>query len=200
MQSELENSHQLVRAYPNYPRVYIRRGMEYFKLAKIQEAIEDFDRAENLDPSITPYLWQRGLAYYYVNRFADGAKQFEIDLKVNSNDVEETVWRYLCLARLKGVSEAQNCLLEVKYDRRLVMRSVYKFYAGQCTEDAVLMAGKKQGTSGIFYSYLYLGLYYEVAGDEERARAYIVKAVDDYKINDFMWNVAWVHRTLRDWN
>ncbi|MEC4985839.1 MAG: hypothetical protein SAJ37_14865 [Oscillatoria sp. PMC 1068.18] len=200
MQSELEKSHQLVRNYPNHPRVYIRRGMEYFKLAKITEAIQDFDRAEKIDPSITPYLWQRGLAYYYAERFADGAKQFELDLKVNSNDIEETVWRYLCLARLQGVSEAQNCLLAMREEPRLVLRSVYNFYAGNCTEDAVLMAGKKQARTGIFYSYLYLGLYYEVAGDAARAQAYLVPAVDNYQINDYMWNVAWVHRTLRGWN
>ncbi|MDD1417526.1 hypothetical protein MEN41_23965, partial [Dolichospermum sp. ST_con] len=83
-------------------------------LVKITDSIQDFDHAEKLDFQITPYLWQRGLSYYYAERFAEGAKQFEIDLTVNAQDVEETVWRYLCIAKLSGVAEARNCLLPVK--------------------------------------------------------------------------------------
>jgi hypothetical protein len=33
-------------------------------------------------------MWQRGLSLYYVERFADGAKQFRDDVAVNPNDTE----------------------------------------------------------------------------------------------------------------
>ncbi|MFM9156914.1 MAG: tetratricopeptide repeat protein, partial [Dolichospermum sp.] len=110
---------------PNNPHSYIRRGMIYFKLGKIQESIQDFDTAENLDLRITPYLWQRGLSYYYAAQFFQGAKQFEIDLTVNSQDVEETILRYLCMARLSGVTEARNSLLPVRNDPRKIMGVIY---------------------------------------------------------------------------
>ncbi|MDB9484622.1 hypothetical protein PN476_18610, partial [Dolichospermum circinale CS-537/05] len=90
LQSELKEWNHTINRQPNNPHGYIRRGMVYFKLGKIQESIQDFDTAENLDFHITPYLWQRGLSYYYAEQFSQGAKQFEVDLTVNSQDVEET--------------------------------------------------------------------------------------------------------------
>jgi tetratricopeptide (TPR) repeat protein len=173
--------------------------MVYFKLGKIAESIQDFDHAEKLDIQITPYLWQRGLSYYYAERFAEGAKQFEIDLTVNAQDVEETVWRYLCIARLSGVTEARNFLLSVKNDPRKIMKSIYDLFAGNCTKDDVLNVGKLTGLKGKFYSHLYLGLYYEAENKLELAQKYIVKAADEYKIDDYMWYLAVVHKQLRKW-
>jgi hypothetical protein len=114
-----------------------------FKLAKITESIQDFDHAEQLDHSIKPYLWQRGLSYYYAEQYQLGAEQFEIDLSVNSQDVEETVWRYLCIAQFQGVEVAKNTLLPVKNDPRPVLRSVYDLFAGNCTPEDLLKIGPK---------------------------------------------------------
>lgn len=199
LEQELERWNYIIRSKPNDANAYIRRGMVYFKLAKIDESIQDFDRAEMLNPAILPYLWQRGLSLYYAEKFEEGAKQFEVDLRVNSQDVEETVWRYLCIARTRGVDEARKSLLIVRNDPRLVMRRVYDLYAGNCTIDDVLIAGKEGGDRGMFYSHLYIGLYYEAANDASRAKEYIIKAVEEYKIDDYMWNLAYVHKTLRGW-
>ncbi|TAF08024.1 MAG: hypothetical protein EAZ77_07850 [Nostocales cyanobacterium] len=197
LENQLQRWNETVRSQPTNPNVYIRRGMVYFQIAKIQESIQDFDTAEKLDSKLTPYLWQRGLSYYYAERFAEGAKQFEIDLTVNAQDVEETVWRYLCIARLSGVTEARNSLLPVKNDPRKIMRSVYDLFAGNCTTDDVLNVGKSEGLKGNFYSHLYLGLYYEAEGNLELAKEYIVKAADKFKIDDYMWYLSQVHKNLR---
>lgn len=216
LENELNRWNQSIQARPNDPQAYIRRGMVNFKLAKIDESIADFDRAETIEPRLLPYLWQRGLSYYYAERFEEGAKQFEVDLTVNAQDVEETVWRYLCIARFKGVTEARNSLLVVRNDPRLVMRSVYELYAGNCTADDVLATGEKEGKRGNFYSHLYLGLYYEAESGQEPsaesssaglssttlslARKYILQAVNEYPLDDYMWHLACVHQTLRGWS
>jgi tetratricopeptide (TPR) repeat protein len=197
LENQLQQWNDIIRSQPNNPKAYIRRGMVKFQLAKIDESIQDFDMAEKLDNRLTPYLWQRGLSYYYAGRFAEGAKQFEIDLTVNTQDVEETVWRYLCIARISGVEEAHNSLLTVKNDPRRIMRSVYDLYAGNCTPDDVLNVGNSEGVKGNFYSHLYLGLYYEVENKLDLAQEYIVKAADNYKIDDYMWYLAQVHKNLR---
>ena len=49
------------------------------------------------DCGLTPVLthadlWQRGLSLYYVQRYAEGAKQFRDDVAVNPNDTEESIW------------------------------------------------------------------------------------------------------------
>jgi tetratricopeptide (TPR) repeat protein len=200
LENQLQRWNETIRNQPQNPNAYIRRGMVNFQLAKIDESIQDFDTAEQLDARLKPYLWQRGLSYYYAERFAEGAQQFEIDLTVNAQDVEETVWRYLCIARLSGVESARNSLLTVKNDPRRIMRSVYDLYAGTCTPDDVLNVGKSEGVKGNFYSHLYLGLYYEAENNRELAQEYIVKAADNYKIDDYMWYLAQVHKNLRKWS
>ena len=107
LESEVQRLTRHLETDPHQPQVCIQRGMTYFKLGHIAEAIADFDRAEHFNSALTPYLWQRGLAYYYAERFADGANQFEVDLAVNKHDVEETVWRYLCQAQLQDAPVAR---------------------------------------------------------------------------------------------
>lgn len=199
LENKLKQWDEVIRKQTNNPNAYIRRGMVKFQLAKIDESIDDFDTAEKLDSRLKPYLWQRGLSYYYADRFDEGAQQFEIDLTVNSQDVEETVWRYLCMARLVGVTEARHQLLTVKNDPRRIMRSIYDLFAGNCTADDVLNVGQAEGVKGLFYSYLYLGLYYEAENNGDLAQEYIVKAADKYKLDDYMWYLAQVHKKLRGW-
>ena len=186
-------------SHPQDYQAYIRRGMVNFQLAKIPESIADFDRAEVIEPKITPYLWQRGLSYYYAQRYNEAAKQFLIDLKVNRQDIEETIWQYLCLARDLGQKEAKNCLDIKLQDSRQIMREVYLFYTEQKTETELLLAGDKEGKRGNFYAHLYLGLYYEVREEREQAREYIVKAANNYPLDDYMWYLACVHQQLRQW-
>ncbi|MEH2301877.1 MAG: hypothetical protein V7K88_23545 [Nostoc sp.] len=199
LENQLQRWNETIRNQPKNHNAYICRGMVNFQLAKIDESIQDFDMAEQLDTHIKAYLWQRGLSYYYAERFAEGAQQFEIDLTVNAQDVEETVWRYLCIARSLGVEEARNSLLTVKNDPRRVMQRVYDLYAGDCTPDDVLTVGQSERIKGNFYSHLYLGLYYEAQNNLDLAQNYIVKAADQYKIDDYMWYLAQVHKKLRGW-
>jgi len=200
LESALQRLTRHLDTNPDQPKVYIQRGMTYFKLGHIAEAIADFDRAEHLNPALTPYLWQRGLAYYYAERFADGANQFEVDLTVNQHDVEETVWRYLCQAQLQGIQVARASLLPVQNDARPVMAWVYKLFAGECDAEMVLAQYRDTGQREQFYSRLYVGLYYEAARDTEYARQYITQAAAMQVVDDYMGWVAMVHQHLRGWD
>jgi lipoprotein NlpI len=199
LESELQRLTQRLDADPHHPQVYIQRGMTYFKLGHIAAAITDFDRVEHLNPALTPYLWQRGLAYYYAERFADGARQFEVDLTVNRHDVEETVWRYLCQAQGQSAQEARASLLPVQNDSRPVMGWVYKLFAGECDAETVLAQHRDAGQREQFYSHLYVGLYYEAERDAERTRQYISQAAAMQVVDDYMGWVAIVHQRLRGW-
>jgi len=200
LESELQRLTRHLDTAPHQPTVYIQRGMTYFKLGHIAEAIADFDRAEHLNPALTPYLWQRGLAYYYAERFADGANQFAVDLTVNKHDVEETVWRYLCQAQLQGTQVARASLLPVRNDTRPVMAWIYKLFAGEYDADMVCAQYRDAGRREQFYSYLYVGLYYEAGRDAPRARQYITQAAAMQVVDDYMGWVAMVHQHLRGWD
>jgi len=56
LESELQRLTRHLDMGLHQPKVYIERGMTYFKLGHIAEAIADFDRAEHLNPALTPYL------------------------------------------------------------------------------------------------------------------------------------------------
>ncbi len=199
LQQEFTHYDRLVRANPLNPNAYVRRGMAHFKLGHIREAIQDFDQAEQLNPQLTPYLWQRGLAYYYGDRYEDGAAQFELDLTVNGQDIEETIWRFLCIAHSRGMAEAQATLLPPGQDPRPFMTAIYTFYAGEITADELLHQGTLGGDRGEFYAHLYLGLYYEVNQHPDLAQKHISIAAEDYNINDYMWHLAQVHKQWRHW-
>ena len=177
---------------------YVQRGMMQFKLGRMAASIADFDRAEQLQPALTPYLWQRGLSYYYAARFDDGARQFEVDLQVNAHDVEETVWRYLCQAQLQGAEAARHDLLPVRHDPRPVMATVYELFAGTCDSDALLAMARNRGER--FYSQLYAGLYFEAECDVARARYHITQAAEMQVLDDYMGWLAIVHLRQRGWH
>jgi tetratricopeptide (TPR) repeat protein len=200
LESELQRLTRHLDTDPDQSKIYIQRGMTYFKLSHIAEAIADFDHAEHLKPALTPYLWQRGLAYYYADRFADGATQFEADLTVNKHDVEETVWRYLCQAQFQGTQVARVSLLPVRNDARPVMAWVYGLFAGECQAERVLARYRDAGRREQFYSSLYVGLYYEAERDALRARQYITQAAAMQVVDDYMGWVAMVHQSLRGWD
>lgn len=183
---------------PREPDAFDYRGSERLVLGEIERAIADFDRAIALEPRREPGHWKRGIAYYYAGRYDDGRRQFEGYQTVDGNDVENAVWRFLCMARQDGVEKARRELLKIKYDRRVPMMEIYSLFAGKKTPDdvmAVARAGdpdEEELRHRLFYSELYLGLYAEALGDKAAARRRLQAAVD-HKISHYMWDVAQMH-------
>ena len=197
--SDIQRLTRAIDTDPQNTQLYIKRGMASFQLGNIAASIDDFDRAERLNPALTPYLWQRGIAYYYAERFEDGAQQFALDLTVNSHDVEETVWRYICQAQTQGADAARHALLPVRDDSRPVMSWVYQLFAGTCQPETVIARYENAGRRERFYSVLYVGLYFEAEHDPRRARDFIGLAADMQVTEDYMGWVAIVHQRLRGW-
>ena len=74
-----------------------------------------------------------------AGQYAAGRKQFEGYQTVDSNDVENAVWRFLCMAHSDGVAAARDDLLKIKHDRRVPMMEIYAMFAGRTTPDQVLV-------------------------------------------------------------
>jgi lipoprotein NlpI len=189
---------RLLELEPTAADLYDERGSQHFILGHIGESIEDFDRAIKLRPDREPWHWKRGISYYYAGRYDDGRRQFEGYQTVDDNDVENAVWRFLCMARAKDVETARKDILKIKRDARVPMMEVYALYAGQAQPSDVLEAARAGSPSAeaagarLFYAHLYLGLYYEVRGDVAKAREHIASACK-HRIDHYMWNVADVH-------
>ena len=181
---------------------YYHRGAEHFRLGRIKESTADFDRFIDLSPDQAPKLWQRGISLYYAGRYDDGQRQFELHQTVNSNDVENAVWHFLCVARRAGIDKARAALLKVENDQRVPMMQIYALYAGKGSAEQVM----KTATTGksspnelnerLFYAHLYIGLYFDVAASEKMAREHIVQAAELFKVDHFMGDVARIHASL----
>lgn len=191
-------------------KVFVGRGMARFRSGRVSASVADFDRAIQLQPSLAPYMWQRGLSLYYADRFEEGATQFRKDVAVNPNDTEEAIWTFMCEARTKGIgfAAARQHLLDIKSERRPYMRAAYSLFRGESSESDLARqmdvgAANNDPTSSApyFYANLYLGLYAEAKGDDILARKYMSAARrSSYgKSGDYMFDVARVHWTVRGW-
>ncbi|MCB1077773.1 MAG: hypothetical protein KDM64_08100 [Verrucomicrobiae bacterium] len=198
-------------AAPNTPQEAIRasalqrRGAERFFDAKIKESIADFDAYLKLRPQEDPYHWQRGISYYYADEFEKGKAQFERHQTVNPQDVENAVFHYICAARAPGgsVEKARETFITIDSDPRVPMKEIWAVYAGQGTPEAVIQAAQTGNPSDdelrnrLCYAHLYLGLYFEAAGDAKQSAEHIALAAGKYRMDHYMGKVAQVHARLR---
>jgi lipoprotein NlpI len=184
---------------PKAGDIYDLRGSEQLKLGQVQAAIDDFDKYLEFKPDQKPFHWKRGIALYYAGRYDDGASQFAAYQNVDDNDVENAVWRFLCMARASGVKQARDALLTVKNDPRVPMMQIYALFAGKGTAEQVLDAAKAGDPPAaalrerLFYAHLYLGLYDEATGNPAGAREHITLAADKYYVSHYMGDIARVH-------
>jgi lipoprotein NlpI len=186
-------------AQPSAPALcWYLRGREDFRDGRISESVADFDKYVELEPRAESQLWERGISDYYAGQFARGAKQFEDYQKFHDQDVENSAWRYLCVARESGVEKARATLLPITSDPRVPMMQIYGLYQGQLKPEDVLAIARKDPPNRelenqrLFYAHLYLGLWFEAAGQPAEAKEHIF-AAEKHKIAHYMWDVAHVH-------
>ncbi len=187
-----------IKLAPRESLLYEERGSAAFCAGKIKESIADFDRQIELNPQAEKGHWKRGISYYYAGEFAKGQKQFEAYQTYDDSDVENAVWRFLCMVPQVGLKNAQQQILKVGRDNRVPMREIYELYAGRLQPDDVLAAVTSDKPAEVvlhqrlFYAHLYLGLYHEVTGDKKLAQQHMEQA-DRRQIGHYMWDVAHVH-------
>ena len=185
------------------PQGLFSESVGLFFDAKPLESARVFDQLVVAVPAAEPDLWQRGLALYYAERYADGQKQFELHKTVNPNDVENPAWHFLCVARLEGIQAARGKLLPVGEDSRVPMKEILELYSGK-GEPAAVLAAAEQGEAEarrnqLCYAHLYLGLYFEALGDAVKAREHILQAAGPFRMDHYMGKVAVMHAKLRGW-
>ena len=173
------------------PPELLRRGMERFQAGQVEESVKDFDRLIQLDPPAGQYLWQRGIALYYLGRFKDCKAQFETHRAVNADDVENAAWHYLCTARAESPAKARQMLIPIARDPRPPMMTVHSLFAGKATPEDVLRDATDDGAR--FFAYLYNGLYWEANGMAGKAEPWLKKAAQASGGQDYMGAVARVH-------
>lgn len=174
------------------------RAETLFRMGKVKESVPDFDKVVEIQPAFKAENWQRGIALYYVGRFKDGAEQFEEHHRVNPDDVENTFWYFLCLAKADSLEAARKKIIPSRGDARAPLMDVYRLVRGEAKPEDVekaiaqFEAGSSQRKQAEFYGYLYLGLWYDLLGDKAKAMSFLEKSL---AANDrgYMADVGKVH-------
>ncbi|HQW30031.1 MAG TPA: hypothetical protein PK529_12640 [Verrucomicrobiales bacterium] len=184
-----------------------RRGESRFFEGKIADSIADFDAFIAIYPDQDPHHWQRGLCYYYAGEYEKGKAQFERHQTVNTQDVENAVWHFLCAVRAPGgnLEAAGKALIPIEEDSRIPMKAVHDLFGGRGNVEAVLEAAKPDSDGVISesernhlcYAHLYLGLYFEALGEAEKSAEHIRLAAFEYPMDHYMGKTAQVHAKLR---
>ena len=200
-ESALAEYNHVAKMSPELPLVYNRRGGLYFKMGRFADSIADFDKEIQLDSTKEKNHWQRGLSYYYAGRYQEGADQFELSFKtVNPKDYENGIWHFLCRARMDGIEKARGSVLNVAGDERIPMKEVYDLYRGLGTADDVMRATElgypnaAELKDRLFYALVYVAAFEDVAGDKALALRRLERAVSNFEIPHYMWDVARIHR------
>ena len=162
-----------------------------------KRAVKLFDEHIENRPADKPYLWQRGIALYFLGRYQAGAEQFEIHRKVNPNDVENAAWHFLCLAKKDSPESAKKLLLPAPNDSRAPMKEVLAMLASGDTDSVKKRMNsfaddKNREKSAKFYGNFYLGLYADALGDKKTAMNHMNAAAKDAPKN-YMGDLARVY-------
>ena len=204
-----KNCSELCELEPNNLNYQMMLGDISFAAGQMDACVDAYDKLIELQPSLEPRLWQRGLALYYANKFENGVQQFETHQLVNTQDVENAVWHVLCAARISNVEEGRGKLIPISEDRRVPMSQIYEMYAGRMTPEQVLAIANRTSPSvqldseqhrlQRYYAHLYIGLYYEMLKNQEASIQAMKKAAQLNPLGktNFMGQVARVHLQLR---
>lgn len=163
---------QLVNRSPGM----LQRSAELLYLSgRSADSLPLFDRVNELAPEAAAGNWQRGIALCSCGKFAEGAEQFKLHHQVNPDDVENSAWYFLCIAKTKGIAAARAAVIPSRGDVREPMMSILQMLRGKLEPAQVLQAAITNSPEGQarrraqFYADLYVALYFDSLGDEKQA-------------------------------
>jgi lipoprotein NlpI len=189
---------QAAKLLPENPRVLQQAAEVLYRAGHSSESLPLFDRVVELLPVSAPYNWQRGIALCSCGKFAEGAKQFETHHLVNPDDVENSAWYFLCVAKTQGLEAARKTVIPSRGDGRQPMMSVLEMLQQKLEPAQVLEAARDNTSVGPernraeFYAALYVGLYYDSLGQEQPAADYLKQSLSSGD-SGYMVDVARVY-------
>lgn len=172
-------------------------GDAYLRAGRPEKAVHHFNEAVRMRPESEPYLWQRGIAFYFAGQYEQGKEQFESHRAVNPHDVENAAWHFVCAAKANSLKEAKEILLPAPGDRRPPMKEILAYLKSGEAEAVEAAVESHRGSpnayqSARFYADLYLGLVADAEGNKDDALRYMRRAAAT-PMTHYMADVARVY-------
>ncbi len=172
------------------------RAEVLFRLGRFNESVGDYNVAAQFGwPHDEDSCWERGLAQYYVGDYRAGAEQFARYHRVGALDIENGLWRFLCIAEDENLAKARETMFEYSRKLRTPFPALLALYMGHGSADAVLEEANRGDdsdedlTTNLFYAHYYLGKYYEVTDRTDLAMNQVQEALT-HRISHFMYACA----------
>lgn len=205
-QEDYESAAKQARRATEYldevPELLQRAAEILYRAGYAEDSLPLFQRVVEHRPERAAHNWQRGIALCTCGRWREGAEQFKTHHDVNPDDVENSAWYFLCIAKTKGIEAARKTVIPSRGDGRQPMMSVLKMLKGEIEPDAVIEAAGANTSAGLsrkralFYADLYVGLYLDCLGEEKSAAKYLRRSLT-HGIDGYMADTARVYEKIR---
>lgn len=195
---------EVAELLPKNSRVQQRAAELLYLSGHVQQSLPLFDRAIELEPARAAHNWQRGIALATAGDFKAGAEQFKLHHEVNPDDVENSAWYFLCVAKTSGIESAKKSIIDSRGDPREPMMAILRMLRGDLqvadVEKAAISASRggnsDRGNLAKFYGDLYIALYYDSMGRSDDAVRYLQRSLS-YKTAGYMTDTARVYLATR---
>lgn len=192
-----------IRLYPDNPKFYRHRGHRYISIRKYDEAIKDFEIAENLIEGTENEIEQDGmpnalgipvstlhgniyyhlgLAYYLKHEYS---KAFDAYIKCRNsgenadNIVSSTHWLYMIQQRMGDPIKADDMLEPITGNMEIIENHDYytlcKFYKGLIPRDSIQIEGDSPASDAVKYGLANWYFYNDSKGRAKESFEDIVK-------------------------
>jgi tetratricopeptide (TPR) repeat protein len=186
---------------------FSRRGDLRVFLVKFEEAVADYEKMSELDPTQGERHWRLGIAYYLAGEFEKSAKLFEKYYEVDNGDRETGLWHFLATAGLTDLPTAQLKMLHYDKDSRQPFTQLFELFGGRVSTEEFFRGLYDDGLSmkqdAMFYARLYAGIYEEVSEHPEKAAKFLRMAYESpwgRKATGgagYMWQIARILATAK---
>ena len=186
--SDLHHYHKAIEDYarciklrPGFVSAYLNRAVAYARVEQYDAAFADFKQALSRDPGNASAYNTRGALNFLLGRYQDAVTDFKHYLKLRPDDSYRLLWLYMSEKNLNPdkPGDLANYVEGVNLD--IWPGAMVRLFLGEVPVDNVIKAltdnlGKWNNGSRC-EAYFYLGQYYLLQGDRNKALQYFRKAV-----------------------
>jgi lipoprotein NlpI len=192
----IEDYTRTIEIDPKYVDAFIHRGNAWVNKGDYERAIEDYTMAIENGPKYARVYYYRGNVYFIQGRFAEAEKDYEmyIRFRVEPRNISSMLWLYL--ARERAGKEGRKDLAEQAQQLDLAEwpGPVFSLYLGnaepyevlETTKDTDKKVERERRCEALFY----LGQYYLLRDEKEKAKLKFMQTIDTGVTNFFEYRWA----------
>lgn len=173
---------QAILLKPEYADAFNNRGIAHAQLGDLDGAVSDYSQAIRLKPTLYQAHNNRGYALFNLGRFAASARDLEVIIRVAPNNMFTAIWHHLAIYRSDGDGAAALREHSAAADLEQWPGALIRLFLGEGQPEDAIAAAKHSDPlrqrERDCELYFYLGQYYLLKGDQEKAVEAFSQALD----------------------